>query len=144
MVNLKVLEDEICAWPNVRAHPHRFGGREFCFGKAEIGHLHTNGIVDIPFPRSVHDLILKDGLAKEHHWVPDSGWITFMVRSEKDFSHALWLLRISYLRYALKAASDPRDLFEKEAETLHLKAELIAALERFVPHASLRDRRVAF
>jgi hypothetical protein len=78
--------------------PHRFGGMEFRFGDAEVGHVHTNGIVDIPFPRSVRDALLADGLAEEHRWVPNSGWITFQMRSEKDLTHALWLMRLSYLR----------------------------------------------
>ena len=144
MVNPKRLEEEIGAWPNVTAHPHRFGGREFRFGRAEIGHLHTNGVVDIPFPRSVHDLFLRDGLAEEHHWVPDSGWITFVIRTENDFSHALWLMRLSYLRYALKSAPDPRELFQKETQALHLKADFAIALERFVPQTPPRDHRSAF
>lgn len=46
---LKNLEDEISAWPQVSIHPHRFGGREFRFGNAEVGYMHTGGVVDIPF-----------------------------------------------------------------------------------------------
>jgi hypothetical protein len=84
MKHLKKLEEEISAWPSVSIHPHRFGGREFPFGSAEIGHVHTAGTVDIPFPRSVHDALLAEGLAEEHRWVPDSGWITFRIRSEQD------------------------------------------------------------
>jgi len=37
MDRLKNLEDEISAWPHVSIHPHRFGGREFRFGNAEVG-----------------------------------------------------------------------------------------------------------
>jgi Family of unknown function (DUF5519) len=47
---LKALEAEVSARPNLSIHPHRFGGREFRFGNAEVGHVHTGGIVDIPFP----------------------------------------------------------------------------------------------
>src|SRR6266404_9873429 len=61
---LKMLEDEISAWPNMSVHPHRFGGKEFLFGNAEVGHIHTGGIVDIPFPRSVRDALLAEGLAE--------------------------------------------------------------------------------
>ena len=96
MTHLRKLETEISTWSNVSVHPHRFGGREFLFGSAEIGHVHTGGIVDIPFPRSVRDALLAQGLAEEHHWVPNSGWITFQMRSEEDLSHALWLMRLSY------------------------------------------------
>jgi Luciferase len=48
MKHLKRLEDEVSTWPNISIHPHRFGGREFRVGSAEVGHVHTGGIVDIP------------------------------------------------------------------------------------------------
>ena len=133
MKQLKKLEDEISAWPQISVHPHRFGGRAFHFGSAEVGHVHTGGIVDIPFPRSVRDALLADGLAEEHHWAPNSGWVTFGIRSDQDLKHALWLMRLSYLRYALKATPDPRRFFERECEALHLNPQLKSLLEAFVP-----------
>ena len=136
MKPLKKLEEEVCAWPNISVYALRFGGREFCFGSAEVGHVHMGGVVDIPFPRTVRDALLAEGLADEHHWVPDSGWITFHLRSEDDLGHALWLMRISYLRYALKAATDPRGLLEHEAEGLRLSAEFRALLEPFLPRTA--------
>jgi hypothetical protein len=104
----ETLEQEVSAWPSVSVHPHRFGGQEFRFGSAEIGHIHPGVVVDIPFPRSVRDALLAVGLAEEHHWVPNSGWITFRVRSEQDLKHAVWLMRLSYLRYSLKTAGGPK------------------------------------
>jgi hypothetical protein len=133
MNHLKKLEEEVSAWDNISVHPHRFGGREFLFGSAEVGHVHTAGIVDIPFPRSVRDALLAGGLAEEHHWVPNSGWITFRIRGEQDFSHALWLMRLSYLRYTLKRSVDPQRLFEQESERLHLNDHFKSLLEQFVP-----------
>lgn len=130
---LKKLEDEISAWPNVSVHQHRFGGREFLRGSAEVGHVHVGGVVDIPFPRSVRDALLAEGLAEEHLWVPNSGWITFCVRSEDDLKHALWLMRLSYLRYALKTSIDPQRMFEQESENLHLNDHFKSLLEPFIP-----------
>ena len=130
---MKKLEAEVSAWPNVSEHPHRFGGREFLVGSAEVGHVHGGGIVDIPFPRSIHDVLLANGLAEEHHWVPDSGWITFRVRNDDDLKHALWLMRLSYLRYALKTAIDPRALFERESSELRLSSQVKSLIEPFVP-----------
>jgi Family of unknown function (DUF5519) len=133
MKRLKKLEDEVSTWVHVSVHPHRFGGREFRVGSAEVGHVHTGGVVDIPLPRSVRDVLLAEGLAEEHHWVPNSGWITFRVRSDEDVRHALWLMRLSYVRYALKTASDPRGLLEQESAELHLNPQLKSLLEPFVP-----------
>ena len=133
MKHVMTLESIISGWSRVSVHPHRFGGREFLFGAAEVGHTHTNGIVDIPFTRPVHDVLLAEGLAEQHRWVPNSGWITFRIRSEQDISHALWLMRLSYLRYALKEATDPRRLFEQESEELRLSPLFKSLLEPFVP-----------
>ena len=133
MNGLKKLEEEVGLWTNISVHPHRFGGQEFLFGAAEVGHVHATGIVDIPFPRSVRDALLADGLAEEHHWVPNSGWITFRIRSEEDLQHAVWLMRMSYIRYALKSASDPRKMFEREIGELHLSLRFRSLLEPFVP-----------
>src|SRR5579863_1713306 len=126
MSYLNRLEEEVSSWPNVSVHPHRFEGREFRFGKAEIGHVHGDGTVDIPFPRAVRDALLEEGQAEEHRWVPDSGWTTFRVRREADIVHAVELMRISYLRYALKAAPDPRQFLKQEGETLSLSPRFIS------------------
>ncbi len=130
---LRKLEEEVSAWPNVSVHPHRFGGKEFLFENAEVGHMHEGGIVDIPFPRAVRNALLVAGLAEQHYWVPNSGWITFHVRKEQDLSHALWLMRLSYLRYAVKTADDPYGVLERESAELHLNPEFKSQLERFVP-----------
>jgi luciferase-like monooxygenase len=130
------LENEVSAWDGILVHPHRFGGREFRLGAAEVGHAHIGGTVDIPFPRSVRDVLLADGLAEEHRWVPNSGWITFRIRSEEDLKHAVWLMRLSYLRYILKTAADPRALLEREAEELRLSPRFKSLLEPFLPIAT--------
>jgi len=127
------IESHVSAWPGVSVHPHRFGGREFQFRDAEVGHVHTGGIVDIPFPRSLRDALLDEGLAEEHHWVPNSGWITYRVRDEDGLRHALWLMRLSYLRYVLKKAPDPAPLLEAESQQLRLSPRFKSLLEAFVP-----------
>ena len=79
------LVQELSLWAGVSSRPHRFGGKEFRLKTAEIGHVHPGGIVDIPFPRPVRDALLAEGLAQQHRWVPNSGWITFQIRGEEDF-----------------------------------------------------------
>ena len=133
MIDLEKLEREVSLWPKVSVHPHRFGGREFRFGGgAEIGHVHPGGLVDIPFTRLIHDALLSEGLAEEHHWLPSSGWVTFRFRTPKELGHAVWLLRLSYLRYALKTANNPHKLFENESEELQLSSRFKALLAAFI------------
>ena len=137
MKRFETFEQDVSSWQQVSIHPHRFGGREYRFGSAEIGHLHPGGVVDIPFPRSVRDALLAEGLADEHRWVPNSGWITFRVRGEEDVKHAVWLMRLSYLRYALKIASDPRRALDEYGEELQLSSKLKSLLEPFVPRLAV-------
>jgi Family of unknown function (DUF5519) len=139
MQPLKKLEDTVASWPRISVHPHRFGGREFRFANAEVGHVHDGGIVDIPFPRPVRDALLTEGLAEEHRWVPNSGWVTVRVRSDRDLQHAVWLMRLSYFRYALKAAADPRELFAEASRELRLTARFKSLLEQFVPLTKKQD-----
>jgi hypothetical protein len=40
-LQVKKLEQEVSGWQQVSVHPHRFGGMEFRFGDAEVGHVHT-------------------------------------------------------------------------------------------------------
>jgi|SRR5258708_18743919 len=98
-----------------------------------VGHVHLGGTVDIPFPRAVRDALLAEGLAEEHRWVPNSGWTTFHVRDEGGLQHALWLMRLSYLRYVLKTASDSSGMLERESEELGLSPHLTSLLQQHLP-----------
>lgn len=131
MSHLQDLEREVAAWPNVTVHPHRFGGKEFRFGRAEIGHLHTDGTVDVPFPRAVRDALIEGGQAEEHRYVPNSGWTTFRVRSQAGARHAVELLRLSYLRYAVKTAADPVEFIKDESEALRIGPRFTRLIEEF-------------
>jgi hypothetical protein len=134
---LEKLEEEVSGWPDISVHAHRFAGREFRFRRAEVGHVHLGGILDIPFPRPIHDALLAEGLAEEHHWVPNSGWITFRIRTEQDLKHAVWLMRLSYMRYALKTEGDPQTLFKQESAELHLSPRFASLLAQFIPARAL-------
>jgi len=133
MAYLKKVEEYACSWPGVSAQTHRFGGRVFRLGRSEVGHIHNDGAVEIPFPRAFRDELVAQSLAEKHRVVPDSGWITFHVRGEADIEHAIWLLRLSYLRYVLKAVPDPGKRFDEECRRLKLNSRLRDHLERFVP-----------
>lgn len=123
MKYLEAIESEVSRWPCVSMHAHWFGGKEFRFERAEIGHLHLNGVLDIPFTRRIRDALIEHGLAEVHD-VPDSGWTTFRIRSESDVKQGLRLLRLSNVRYLLKTASNPIGLWAQESPVLQLPAAL--------------------
>ena len=90
------ITDKVTSWPYVTAQPHRFGGVEYMIGKREIGHIHGDSLVDIPFPKKVRDEILSAGRARPHHILPETGWISFYIQQEHDVEDAISLLRESY------------------------------------------------
>ena len=90
------IHASVTSWVGVEAHPHRFGGIEYVIGKREIGHIHGDRMVDIPFPTKVRDELVAAGRAEPHHILPDSGWISFYLRQEVDVDGAIALLRMSY------------------------------------------------
>ncbi|HUK64275.1 MAG TPA: luciferase family protein [Dongiaceae bacterium] len=102
---VKRLVELVSGWPGVTAAPHRFGGVEFRFGRGEIGHVHPEGLVDVPFPRPVRDRLVSSGRAQPHHVLPESGWVSFLMRTDEDLAKALEILRLSYeLRVEHEAA----------------------------------------
>ncbi len=104
----KTITDTLLAWEGIEAHPHRFGGTEFRIGKREIGHIHGDSLVDIPFPKKVRDEIVAAGEAQPHHILPETGWVSFYIREKADIQKAIDLLRRSY-QIALKQFSRDRD-----------------------------------
>jgi predicted DNA-binding protein (MmcQ/YjbR family) len=92
----QMIEQTVTSWQGVSAQPHRFGGREFNLDTREIGHVHGDKLVDIPFPKKVRDELVNSGKAHAHHILPESGWISFYIREEGDVDRAIKLLEKSY------------------------------------------------
>ena len=90
------IKQAVLAWEYVVAKPHRFGGTEFCLGSREIGHIHGDSLVDLPFPKKVRDEIVAAGEAQPHHILPDTGWVSFYLNEERDVERAIALFRQSY------------------------------------------------
>ena len=90
------ISTAVLQWEGVTAHPHRFGGTEYRLGTREIGHIHGDYLVDIPFPSKIRDEIVASGQAEAHHVLPESGWVSFYIRQPDDIAAAIDLLRRSY------------------------------------------------
>jgi hypothetical protein len=90
------IKQVVTSWSGVESHPHRFGGVEYRLGTREIGHMHGDNLVDIPFPKRVRDQLVAAGEAEPHHILPATGWISFYLRSEPDIDRAIALFRQSY------------------------------------------------
>ena len=100
----KQIIDTLITWNGMEAHPHRFGGTEFRMGRREIGHIHGDYLVDIPFPKRIRDEIVSAKEAEPHHILSETGWVSFYLREEVDIAKAIDLLKRSY-EIALKQKS---------------------------------------
>jgi hypothetical protein len=100
----KQIIDTLLTWEGIEAHPHRFGGTEFRIGKREIGHIHGDSLVDIPFPKKVRDEIVAAGEASPHHILLETGWVSFYLKEDGDIQKAIDLLQRSY-QIAMKQKS---------------------------------------
>jgi len=98
------IENSVLSWEKTSIHPHRFGGIQFNVNNQEIGHIHGNGLLDIPFNRSVKAQLITEsnGRVKEHHIFKKSGWISLYVQNAADRDLAIQLLMRSYEAKAAK------------------------------------------
>jgi hypothetical protein len=90
------IKATVSGWEGITTHPHRFGGTEYRLADREIGHVHGDGLVDIPFPTKVRNELVAAGRALPHHVLPESGWVSFYIREPEDVEKAIALLRRSY------------------------------------------------
>ena len=68
------IDNAMMECANVVSGKHRFGGKEYNLDKREIGHVHGDYLVDIPFPLKIRNEIIEEGKAEAHHILPESGW----------------------------------------------------------------------
>jgi hypothetical protein len=92
----KRIEITLQEWTGIKARPHRYGGTEYRLGRREIGHVHGDRLVDIPFPQKVRDELVTAGRAEPHHILPHSGWVSFYLSDVPDVQRAIELLRLSF------------------------------------------------
>jgi Luciferase len=92
------IEREVTGWEGVSAHPHRFGGREFRLGRRALGHLHGERWADLIFHRGIRDMLVETGRAQPHHVLPDSGWVSKQIRTDRDVRDVVELFRLAYER----------------------------------------------
>lgn len=94
----ETIEKELMSWPGVTSGQHRFGGVEFRVGGREMGHLHGSSWADLPFPMNERNELLEKKRASPHHVLPESGWVTFYIRSDEDVPALLELFKMQYSR----------------------------------------------
>jgi hypothetical protein len=89
------IEEEVLKWDHARSTTHKLGGIQFNINGKEIGHIHSNGLLDILFSKKIKAELLREGKVVDHHSYKASGWTSFYIRSEHDRDRAIELLEFS-------------------------------------------------
>ena len=100
----ETFENAVSRKDAIQRRPHRFGGVGFFVGTTEIGHLHGNGLLDLFVGKSFRTEQVRRGRALPHHVFPQSGWISFWLRSPADIAQALELFEVASM-YRTQASS---------------------------------------
>lgn len=91
------IERTVLSWEGTTLKIHRFGGIQFDVKNREIGHIHSNGLLDVLLKREIKLQLIKEGRVQDHHTFSKSGWISFYIRNERDKKYAIELLEYSYI-----------------------------------------------
>ena len=98
--------EAIQSWPTIISATHwdlfnrsRVDGADFYVGEAELGHIHLNGEVHLAATNGLGIALLQRGLASPLPYGKAYGdWVSFMIRTDSDADHAIWLFRLNYDR----------------------------------------------
>ena len=91
------LREKILALPGVTERQHAgIHDDAFFAGRTMFMHIHGYGHCDILLPKDIQKNVLGEGKAQPHRWAPEAGYVTFIVRGEKDVESAMELIRASY------------------------------------------------
>jgi hypothetical protein len=74
----------------------------FFVGRTMFMHIHGYGHCDIRLTKGDQQRVLAEGKARPHRWAPAAGYVTFVVKDEKDLEPAMALIRMSHHHFAGK------------------------------------------
>jgi hypothetical protein len=97
------VEETVSSWPGTDISLHKYGGFQYNINNHEIGHVHSNGVVDILFDLKTKEQLLAQYSLQDHHTFKDSGWVSYYIRKRKDEAEVIKLLRISFERHSFNS-----------------------------------------
>jgi luciferase-like monooxygenase len=84
---LERIKKELLSWPYVTAEAHKFGGIEFRLNKREMGHIHGDRVADLPSATPS---------VSAHHFLPQTGWVSYWIKGEQDIPSVIELFKMRY------------------------------------------------
>jgi hypothetical protein len=91
------IEEEVLTWPGTTATTHKYGGLQFNYHGKELGHIHSNGLMDMLLSRKVKEQVKREHVkVQDHHAFNNSGWISLYIINSDDSKLALILFKQAY------------------------------------------------
>jgi hypothetical protein len=97
--------DEVRRWPGVELRHHASStepgssdGVEFRLYGKQIGHVHGDCSVHLALTKALKASLIEQQLAESMPNASTSGWTMLSPLSEDEAQHAIWLLRLNYIR----------------------------------------------
>jgi hypothetical protein len=97
--------DEVRRWPGVEVRQHASptepgtsDGVEFRLYGKQIGHVHSDCTVHLALTKAIKASLVDDRLAEPMPHASTAGWTMLSPLTEDDAQHAIWLLRLNYIR----------------------------------------------
>lgn len=97
----EIVSKEIQQLPEIISATHweildrnKPNGADFYFGELELGHIHLDGLLHIPFTQEFSLALIAKGLAKKFPYAVN--WIQFKIVDQESANHATWLFKLHY------------------------------------------------
>ncbi len=59
-------------------------------------HFHGHSHLDIRLSKADQESALREGMAEEHRFAPQAGWVTVRIRSTEDMARSKKLIELAY------------------------------------------------
>lgn len=100
-----IVMEEVRRWPGVEMRPHpshidrsEVDGVEFRLCGRQIGHVHGDCAVHLSLTKALKEFVVGEQLAQPLVSSPASAWAMYSPMITADAAHAIWLLRLNYVR----------------------------------------------
>ncbi|MES2063037.1 MAG: luciferase family protein [Bacteroidota bacterium] len=101
------IEKEVLTWPGTTVTNHKYGGLQFNYHGKELGHIHSNGLLDMLLSRKIkQQLMQQDRRVQDHHSFKNSGWISVYLKYHDDKHLAIELFEHACKLHADKALNN--------------------------------------
>ena len=62
-----------------------------------MGHIHNEGLDDIPFPMKIRNELVNSARVQPHHVLPQSGWISYPISRETGTNYQKDNVKLNYM-----------------------------------------------